>query len=971
MIKTEKLDFKSLKQLAMSDKMRLMKDPYYGQRLMSMLTPTEISELFPKYYMRQIPDIGGFRTAMPTSMTSQKQAQYDRMMGRQTASVGGGVSYGGGGAAAPASGNLAQNQREAYAAARAEGLSDTAAKALVANMRGEGLSNPANFKEDYNARGQFAHMQRGIVAWDPPRSEAIRNHFGKYPNEMSVGEQTRAAIWEMKTNPKFAPTWQALNSNASGEQMIYQLVSNYERPAHTDAEVARRSGYFRSIGDGINQSYDPKEAQARARESEMSVKGVKGLEAVAGSPNMQQRSAEAADQNTLFQQAGQIAGVNMRQTGTGGGYCAKGVRGLAGAMFSNPYFANGIGGDATAASLSRGNGYFQSSGLYNNPHAPQGDLSDPNYRASLPIGTVVSAAGGNAKGEGHVQIKIGPGPNDWASDFNQGSKGVLVNDRYHDYMIHTPNEKGQAILAQKNFPTVSDSNFSVKTGDNPNPVGADTGVMAQNSDMSQQMMGGDTASISPMGIPGVPGMGMMGGMMNGEMNPMMMMGMMTQMMGGMGGMGAASSIAGMAMPIAMQAFSALASSNLMKSNEGEGVGAAPKRRKVSPIAKYKDIAFGPGPTPEYRPDLGRMSEKYESGGKGVHSISSGKGDPKGGVSYGAHQLSSKAGSMKQFLQSKEGSVFADQFKGLQPGTPAFSKVYRNLTKEGSSTRTAMEEAQNKFIQRTHYEPIRRVAEHLGYNVKDPRVQETLYSMAVQHRYNTPKYLENPKALASIGKSGEEQAKALFEVRSTTRGLAKFAKSRYAPESKDILAMDIGKYNQPMQYAQAEPSTPRTTPTATTPMAPAPAPAPAPTPSLASRFGLGGATAAPVEAAPAATTQLTPPSATTPSSTPSPYAPVTPRDKQTMNFAIPPTLAQSSVSTDISAVRGDIAHLQTKLNDMQPSTQATKSNVADRDPNQITDLMNVTRVPYQTPAMERAMDRVQFGGDPHHTYGNNS
>src|SRR5262249_46471025 len=42
------------------------------------------------------------------------------------------------------------------------------------------------------------------------------------------------------------------------------------------------------------------------------------------------------------------------------------------------------------------------------------------------------------------------------------------------------------------------------------------------------------------------------------------------------------------------------------------------------------------------PPLGSLSEKYESGGRGPGTVSTGKGDL-GGVSYGTYQLSSKVG----------------------------------------------------------------------------------------------------------------------------------------------------------------------------------------------------------------------------------------------------------------------------------------------------------------------------------------
>ncbi|CEE29395.1 hypothetical protein VWQ19_11840 [Xanthomonas citri pv. citri] len=46
--------------------------------------------------------------------------------------------------------------------------------------------------------------------------------------------------------------------------------------------------------------------------------------------------------------------------------------------------------------------------------------------------------------------------------------------------------------------------------------------------------------------------------------------------------------------------------------------------------------------------LGMTSARHESGRRGVETISTGKGDH-GGVSYGAYQLSSKSGSLREYL----------------------------------------------------------------------------------------------------------------------------------------------------------------------------------------------------------------------------------------------------------------------------------------------------------------------------------
>ena len=158
---------------------------------------------------------------------------------------GGGGGGGDGGGGHPdvkplvAGGNLKTNQAEAYNAAIASGLSDSSARALVANMSGEALHKPGDVHWD------VSHTARGIVQWDPTRSERIRKEFGKYPNEMSVADQTKAAVWEMK---KFYPnTWAALQGGGSTESKVGVLVSDYERPADTRAATNQRLSHLKGL----------------------------------------------------------------------------------------------------------------------------------------------------------------------------------------------------------------------------------------------------------------------------------------------------------------------------------------------------------------------------------------------------------------------------------------------------------------------------------------------------------------------------------------------------------------------------------------------------------------------------------------------------------------------------------------------------------------------------------------------------
>jgi hypothetical protein len=184
-------------------------------------------------------------------------------------------------------GSMAKNQQEAYAAARAEGLSDKGARILVANFRGESLAKPDSVNKDYRADGTFAHYARGIVQWDPSRSEAIRKQFGKYPNEMSVAEQTKAAIWEMKNTKytkngevkyTYGKAWDALNNDKlTDNERMFALVSNYERPARPELDTAKRLGFLQTL----RVSDNPEQAAAIMR-NDVAVKSAPSATAISG-----------------------------------------------------------------------------------------------------------------------------------------------------------------------------------------------------------------------------------------------------------------------------------------------------------------------------------------------------------------------------------------------------------------------------------------------------------------------------------------------------------------------------------------------------------------------------------------------------------------------------------------------------------------------------------------------------------------
>jgi hypothetical protein len=125
--------------------------------------------------------------------------------------------------------------------------------------------------------------------------------------------------------------------------------------------------------------------------------------------------------------------------------------------------------------------------------------------------------------------------------------------------------------------------------------------------------------------------------------------------------------------------------------------------------------------------LGWLSERYEAGKRGPGTISTGVGD-KGGVSYGSFQLSSKTGTVQSFVNQ----FYAKDFKGLQPGTQAFNKVWTRLA---TTQKDKFHADQLQFIKQTHYDPVvRKLREDLGINVDtlDSGVQNAVFSTAVQN-----------------------------------------------------------------------------------------------------------------------------------------------------------------------------------------------------------------------------------------------
>jgi hypothetical protein len=123
--------------------------------------------------------------------------------------------------------------------------------------------------------------------------------------------------------------------------------------------------------------------------------------------------------------------------------------------------------------------------------------------------------------------------------------------------------------------------------------------------------------------------------------------------------------------------------------------------------------------------LGQTSKFFESGKGGAGTVSTGKGDF-GGASYGTYQLSSKQGTLQEFLKS---SGYGSQFEGMKPGTKAFNQRWKSIAQNDPRFGTA----QHDFIKASHYDPALAGLKKAGIDLsgRSAAVQDALWSTSVQ------------------------------------------------------------------------------------------------------------------------------------------------------------------------------------------------------------------------------------------------
>lgn len=134
-------------------------------------------------------------------------------------------------------------------------------------------------------------------------------------------------------------------------------------------------------------------------------------------------------------------------------------------------------------------------------------------------------------------------------------------------------------------------------------------------------------------------------------------------------------------------------------------------------------------------DPSSLSAQYESGGLGSYAIGY---DSNEGTSYGTYQLSSKQGTMDDFIGWLDAKDHTEAAKALREAGPTntgskdgkFVQTWLDLADAGLITK----KIEREFIEESHVKPVfDALPKGLQEAVQaDPKMQQALYSTAVQH-----------------------------------------------------------------------------------------------------------------------------------------------------------------------------------------------------------------------------------------------
>ena len=135
-------------------------------------------------------------------------------------------------------------------------------------------------------------------------------------------------------------------------------------------------------------------------------------------------------------------------------------------------------------------------------------------------------------------------------------------------------------------------------------------------------------------------------------------------------------------------------------------------------------------------ELGQLSARFESGSDGIAAVGY---DRNGGTSYGKYQVSSRAGSLKDFLDflDTEAPDLSKRLRSSGPGNTGSRKgampdTWRAIANEQPER---FEDLQEAFVRQSHYKPaLESISQRIGLNPDkvSTAMREVIWSTSVQH-----------------------------------------------------------------------------------------------------------------------------------------------------------------------------------------------------------------------------------------------
>lgn len=209
-------------------------------------------------------------------------------------------------------------------------------------------------------------------------------------------------------------------------------------------------------------------------------------------------------------------------------------------------------------------------------------------------------------------------------------------------------------------------------------------------------------------------------------------------------------------------------------------------------------------------ELGKTSEKYESGGLGPGTINDYKGaagGDLGGASYGTYQFASylpavmtsgrarPSAKNSPVLQFIANSKFKNSFNGLEPATTAFDNKWKEVS---TTNQKEFSDDQHDFIKRNYYDVMIANLQRAGFDMLKygPAVQDLVWSTAVQFGpskitiFTEPlkgkSELSDKDIVNLVSEYKLSQVDTLF--RSSSESIRAGVKKRYAGEKTTLLGL---------------------------------------------------------------------------------------------------------------------------------------------------------------------------------------